>query len=45
MRRCASIGARAVMLPGVTVGEGAMVGAGAVVTKVVSAHTIGVGNP
>ena len=41
----ASIGAGAVILPGVTVGERAMVGAGAVVTKDVPADSVVVGNP
>jgi len=41
----ASIGAGAVILPGVTVGRFAMVGAGAVVTKDVVAHGLVVGNP
>mgnify|MGYP001617910096 CR=1 FL=1 len=33
VKRGASIGARAVILPGVTIGEGAMIGAGSVVTR------------
>lgn len=41
----ASIGASAVVLPGVTIGRGAMVGAGAVVTRSVPANAIVVGNP
>ena len=41
----ASIGAGAIILPGVTVGRMAMVGAGAVVTKDVEAHGLVVGNP
>lgn len=41
----ASIGAGAVILPGVTVGRFAMVGAGAVVTRDVAAHALVVGNP
>ena len=40
-----SIGAGAVILPGVTIGEGALVGAGAVVTQDVSDHAVVVGNP
>jgi maltose O-acetyltransferase len=39
------IGFRAVVLPGVTIGEGAVVGAGAVVTKDVAPYTIVAGNP
>lgn len=41
----ASLGANATLLPGVTVGEKAMVGAGAVVTKDVPAHAVVIGNP
>lgn len=40
-----SIGANAVILPGVRIGAGAMVGAGAVVTKDVPAGSVVVGNP
>ena len=39
------IGARAIVLPGVTVGEGAVVAAGAVVTKDVPPWTVVAGNP
>lgn len=45
IKRNASIGANATLLPGITVGEYAMVGAGAVVTKDVPAYAIVVGNP
>ena len=45
IRKGASIGANATILPGVEIGVGAMVGAGAVVTKSVLAGTIVVGNP
>jgi len=41
----ASIGAGAIVLPGVTVGRFALVGAGAVVTRDVAAQTLVVGNP
>jgi len=41
----ASVGSGAVILCGVTIGEGAVVGAGAVVTKDVPAHTVVAGNP
>lgn len=41
----ASIGANATILPGVRIGSGAMVGAGAVVTRSVPANAIVVGNP
>ncbi len=39
------IGAYAILLPGVEVGEGAVVGAGAVVTRKVPAYTVVAGNP
>jgi acetyltransferase-like isoleucine patch superfamily enzyme len=39
------LGARALVLPGVTIGKGAIVGAGAVVAKDVPPFTIVVGNP
>lgn len=45
IRRNAWIGARAVILPGVIVGENAIVGAGAVVTRDVEDNTIVAGNP
>lgn len=41
----ASIGGGAVILPGLTIGEKAMVGAGSVVTKSVPAGAVVVGNP
>ncbi|HZP01372.1 MAG TPA: acyltransferase [Terriglobia bacterium] len=43
--RRASVGSGAVILCGVTIGEGAIVGAGSVVTKDVPPHTVVVGNP
>lgn len=39
------IGSRAIILPGVVLGKGCVVGAGAVVTKSVQAYTIVAGNP
>ncbi|MFC6289315.1 sugar O-acetyltransferase [Levilactobacillus angrenensis] len=39
------VGANATILPGVTIGDNAVVGAGSVVTKDVAANTIVVGNP
>ena len=39
------VGARAVVLPGVTIGENAVVGAGSVVTKSVPPNTVVAGNP
>lgn len=41
----ASIGANATILCGITIGEYAMIGAGAVVTKDVPAYAVVVGNP
>jgi UDP-2-acetamido-3-amino-2,3-dideoxy-glucuronate N-acetyltransferase len=41
----ASVGANATILPGLEIGQGAMVGAGAVVTRSVPAHAIVTGNP
>ena len=35
----------AIILPGVTIGEGAVVGAGSVVTKDVPPYTVAAGNP
>jgi UDP-2-acetamido-3-amino-2,3-dideoxy-glucuronate N-acetyltransferase len=45
IRRGASIGANATILPGLTIGERAMIGAGAVVTRDVPPDTIVTGNP
>ena len=45
VRRGASIGAGAVVLPGLEIGRFAMVGAGAVVTRDVPPHALVVGNP
>ncbi len=39
------IGSRSVLCPGVTIGEGAVIAAGAVVTKDVAPHTLVGGNP
>ena len=39
------IGGHVVILPGVTIGDGAVIGAGSVVTRDVPAHTLAVGNP
>jgi len=41
----ASIGANATILPGITIGKFAMVGAGSVVTKDVPDYTLVFGNP
>ena len=45
IRRGVWIGARSIILKGVTIGEGAIVGAGSVVTKDVEAYTVAAGNP
>jgi UDP-2-acetamido-3-amino-2,3-dideoxy-glucuronate N-acetyltransferase len=45
VRRGASIGSSATILCGITIGEGAMVGAGSVVTKDVEPGSVVVGNP
>ena len=45
INRNASIGAGAVILCGIEIGEGAMIGTGAVVTKVVPPYTLWLGNP
>jgi acetyltransferase-like isoleucine patch superfamily enzyme len=45
VRRGASLGANATLLPGVTVGQYALVGAGAVVTRDVPPYAVVVGNP
>jgi len=45
IRKGASIGANATILPGLTIGQNAMVGAGAVVTRDVPQNAIVVGNP
>lgn len=45
LKKEAWIGANVTILPGVTVGEGAVVGSASVVTKDVAAHTVVAGNP
>ena len=45
IKHCAWIGAGAIILPGVTIGEYSIVGAGSVVTKDVKPHTVVAGNP
>ncbi len=45
VKRGASVGSNATILPGVTIGEGAMIGAGSVVTKDVPPHAVAAGNP
>jgi acetyltransferase-like isoleucine patch superfamily enzyme len=43
--RGAYIGVNAIILPGATVGEGCIIGAGSVVTKDVPPYSVAVGNP
>ena len=45
VQRGASLGAGAVLLPGITIGEYALVGAGSVVTRDVAPHQLVRGNP
>lgn len=45
LKKGCSIGANATLLPGITIGEEAMVGAGSVVTKDVPDYAVVVGNP
>ena len=45
VKKGASIGAGAVILPGIVIGENSMIGAGAVVTKDVAANTVVAGVP
>ncbi|MDX3775720.1 acyltransferase [Chromatiaceae bacterium AAb-1] len=45
IRQGASIGANATILPGISIGKSAMVGAGAVVTQSVPDYAVVVGNP
>lgn len=45
LKKGSSIGANATILPGITVGENAMVGAGSVVTRNVPSNAVVIGNP
>jgi len=45
IRKRASLGSNATILCGITIGEGAVVGAGSVVTKDVAPDTVVAGNP
>ena len=45
VKRGASIGTNATILPGVTIGEGTTIGAGSVVTKAIPARCVAAGNP
>jgi galactoside O-acetyltransferase len=43
--RCVWIGANTVVLPGVTIGDNSVIGAGSVVTKDIPANVVAYGNP
>ena len=43
--RCCWLGAGVIVLPGVTIGDGSVIGAGSVVTKDIPAGVVAVGNP
>ncbi len=43
--KCCWIGAGALIMPGVTIGDNVVIGAGSVVTKDVSSNSVAVGNP
>ena len=45
LKQYCQIGTNVLIMPGVTIGEGAIIGAGSVVTKDIPAWTIAVGNP
>ncbi len=45
VKKGASIGSNATVLPGIIIGEFAIIGAGSVVTKNVAPHTVVAGNP
>ena len=45
IKKGASIGANATILPGIIVGESAMIGAGSILTKSAPDHTLWIGNP
>jgi len=45
LKKGCHIGMDTIIMPGVTIGEGAIIGAGSVVTKDIPAWTIAVGNP
>ena len=45
LKKGCCVGMYSIVMPGVTIGEGAIIGAGSVVTKDIPPYTIAVGNP
>ena len=45
LKKGCCIGMRSIVMPGVTIGEGAIIGAGSLVTKNIPPYTVAVGNP
>jgi len=45
IKKGAHIGIRSIIMPGVTIGQGAVIGAGSVVTKDIPSHCVAVGVP
>ena len=45
LKKGCTIGMSSIIMPGVTIGEGAIIGAGSIVTKDIPAWTIATGNP
>ena len=45
LKKGCCIGMRSIVMPGVTIGEGAIIGAGSLVTKDVPPYSVAVGNP
>lgn len=45
LKRGCCIGMSSIVMPGITIGEGAIIGAGSVVTKDIPPYTIAIGNP
>ena len=43
--KCCWIGAGAIIMPGVTIGDNTVIGAGSVVTKDIPSNVVAVGNP
>ena len=45
LKKGCCIGMRSIIMPGVTIGEGAIIGAGSVVTRDIPAYTVATGSP